>query len=464
MGTRAAGWGAVLGWLPLLLCAAPKPEDWVPARWPWAEAASLELLDGTPVNCLLVRSSSAALARQAAARGVVTLAVVAPSADAVAEACAAAAAGMAGVVLDGDFPEGTAARVREAAADAVVVELGTRARMPLGRATGIIGTFQGVWPGIQIQAGGAVKAAPTGSPWIETNTGFIRAARAWGGATIWLGNLPPAASVIPSERYVQAIADAAMSGARWVLAFDSGLAARLARRDAAAMKTWSRMAQALIFYESHAEWRAMRPHGKLAVVQDAASGGLLSGGILDMLATRHTPVRPVPGERLTAAALEGASIAVNVEGNGLRPEQREILRAFAGAGNMLLTAPPGDKAPASAPESITLDKGEQARLNDLWRDVQSVVGRRNMGVRLFNVSSMLSNLVASAGGKQVVVHLVNYSAYPVENVAVHFLGKFTRATLLAPGSADRKLEIYETEDGGGVDLAQVGVCAAVRLE
>ena len=47
---------------------------------------------------------------------------------------------------------------------------------------------------------------------------------------------------------------------------------------------------------------------------------------------------------------------------------------------------------------ITLDKDQLERLNDIWRDVNSIVGRRNLGVRLFNVSTMLSNVVASAGG------------------------------------------------------------------
>ena len=110
-------------------------------------------------------------------------------------------------MLEGDFPKGTAARVRDVLADshAVVVELTSRARMPLGGADPIIGTYQGVWPGIQVLENGAAKAAPSGSPWIDTNTGFIRSVRAWGPAAVWLGYLPPAHSVITGERYLQAI-------------------------------------------------------------------------------------------------------------------------------------------------------------------------------------------------------------------------------------------------------------------
>jgi len=71
-----------------------------------------------------------------------------------------------------------------------------------------------------------------------------------------------------------------------------------------------------------------------------------------------------------------------------------------------------------------------------------------MGVRLFNVSSMLSNLLVSADGKTAVVHLVNYSDYPVENVAVHFPAEYKRATLTTPEGMAKSLEVYPTEEGG----------------
>ena len=111
-----------------------------------------------------------------------------------------------------------------------------------------------------------------------------------------------------------------------------------------------------------------------------------------------------------------------------------------------------------------VEKAELERLNDIWRDVNSMIGRRNMGVRLFNVSSMLSNYLAAPGGKTAIVHLVNYSDYPVENVAMHYLEEYKRATLISPGSVDKPLEVYKTEEGWGVDVDRVGVCATIRLE
>jgi hypothetical protein len=261
--------------------------------------------------------------------------------------------------------------------------------MSLGANAAVIGTYQGVWPGIAIDEAGAKKSGPTAGVWIDTNTGFLRAVRAWGNAAVWLANEPPARTVITPARYLQVISDAAISGARWVIAFDYDLAARMARREEAAMSTWQRITGLVRYFEQHPEWRAMRETGKLAVVQDPVQdpgkGGLLSGGILDMIAVKHTPVRPIPRQHLSAEALTGASMAVNVDREALTPEQNETLRTFTRGGGTLLTGPPG------------------------WKDLK-------------------------------------------------------HATLLTPEGAAKPLEVYPTEDGWGVDIDRVAVCATIKLE
>ena len=96
----------------------------------------------------------------------------------------------------------------------------------------------------------------------------MRAVRAWGNAAVWLANQPPPKTAVATARYLQVIADAAISGARWVVAFDADFAARLSAREAAALGDWRRMGGLLAYFEQHAEWRAMRGDGQLAVVQD----------------------------------------------------------------------------------------------------------------------------------------------------------------------------------------------------
>ena len=460
MWMRAGRWVAVLGFARLLCGAAPPPPPatWVPVRWPWADPRSLDLLAGTPVNCLLLKTYTPEFIAAAQARGVVALALLAPGGD----IDAALAAKVDGIVLEGEFPEGTAAGIQSV----LVIQLGARNRMPLGlSATNqIVATNQGVWPGISADDDGARKAGPTSGVWIDTNTGFLRAARATGSPTVWIANLPPSKTAVSTTRYLQVIADAAISGARWVIAFDDDLVGRLAAREESAMGTWKRMAGMLRYFEQHPEWRAMPEGGQLALVQDPGKGGLLSGGILDMIAVKHTPVRPISRRQLTPASLAGATMAVNVDGDALTPEQREVLRGFTRAGGTLLTGPPGWKDPTPGAGKITLEKAEMERLNDIWHEVNLMIGRRNMGVRLFNVASMLSNYLAAPDGKTAIVHLLNYSDYPVENVAMHFLGEFKHATLVSPDAGDKPLEIYKTEEGWGVDVDRVGVCATIRLE
>ena len=97
-----------------------------------------------------------------------------------------------------------------------------------------------------------------------------------------------------------------------------------------------------------------------------------------------------------------------------------------------------------------------------WRRMRQT--EKQGGVRVFNASAILSNYLASADGKSALVHVVNYSDYPVENVSIHYLGNYQRATLITLEGAQERLEVYQTGEGWGVSLDKVSVCATVRLE
>ena len=234
MWMRAGRWVAAMSFVPFLCVAAPAPSSWVPVRWPFADTRSLELLAGTPVNCLLFQTPTPELVAAAQARGVVALAVIAPGGEAE-ELDRALAAKVDGIVLEGEFPEGTAAGIAAKNKAISIIELTSRNRLPLGSTAPVLGTYQGVWPGITVDEEGAKKSGPTSSVWIDTNTGFLRAVRAWGNPTVWIANRPPAKTVVATTRYLQVIADAGISGARWVVALDDDLAARLSAREEAAV-------------------------------------------------------------------------------------------------------------------------------------------------------------------------------------------------------------------------------------
>lgn len=211
------GWVAVY-FVVSSLGSALGPAEWVPARCAGSDPRDLARFAGTAVNYVLVRSYNTAFTREAAARGISVLAVVTPAADPVGAVRRAMSAKLAGVVLEGDFSSEVVAQVRDALAGAPLIELTSRNRMTLDSPAPVIGTYEGVWPGAQVVrfGDGSVRAGATGSTWVDTNSGLIRAARALSHATVWLGNRPPSAiiDVVPGERYLQAIADAEIAGGR----------------------------------------------------------------------------------------------------------------------------------------------------------------------------------------------------------------------------------------------------------
>ena len=441
--------------------SAAKPEAWVPMRWPWAEPESLALLEGSRVNCLLMDAGAITkgFLEVAKSRRVEVLAVV-TSAQA-GGAQAAIERGAAGLALRGEFAAADRERMRKLAPQ--TVEFVARVDLRFADPPAVLATEQGVWPGVNVQENDTAHAAPSGAPWIDTNSGFLRFARASAPeAMVWIGVEPPKGQAIPAQRYLQVIGDAAMMGARWVIALDGDLAARLSRREEKALKIWARINGVLSYYEDHAEWRRGRPHGQLAVVQDVANGGALSGGILDMIAVKHTPVRAVEPSRMSASSFDDCQMAVNVAVDGLTDPQKAILREFTKRGGTLLTGPPGWRMPAPKREQVTLAKEDIDKLDQIWKEVNTMTGRKNLGVRLFNVSSLLSNLTAE--GQKLRLQLVNYSDYPVDSIAVHVLGTYRAARLLRPGKPPLELKPYENEDGVGVDIDLIESVATVEIE
>jgi len=423
--------------------------NWIPARWHSHDPATLDLLTKyTPVNCILLEPGDWSVAFSAAAqdRGIAALGVIHPGADAIEQGRRAASLKLAGVVLEGDFPDGTRAALEDS--KILVIDLPSRSHLRLHDHPKILGTDQAMWPGIQVQENGVAVSAPSGAPWIDTNTGFLRFLRSIRTEPIWIANTPPAKTIITPQRYVQAVADAETAGAHWVVALDADFEGRLLSGDAKALAGWRQIGTAMKFYAEHPEWAAMRPYSTLALVEDTDSA-LLSGGILDMLATKHTTVRAVASNDLTQGALSGEKMAADVDPTALTPEQKDILQAWVRKGNTLLTAPPGWKMPvATNATQIAMTKDQMGRLEEIWKEMNALTAMQNPGAKVFNAPSTISNILEGPGGKPVVVHLVNYSDYPLDSMTVRLVGKFTSAMLYTPGEQPKKVDLYDAEGGG----------------
>jgi hypothetical protein len=445
-----------------LLAALP---DWVPARWHSPDARSLEILSGTPINCILLDSPywDAALIRQAGDQGIAALAVLHPGDDIQAAAQRAASLHMNGLVLEGDFDpaavSGLGARFK-----LPVIELPSRHRLRLDDAGPITGTSDALWPGIEIEHGGSTLTGPTSSPWIDTNSGFLSFFRAATSAALWVAVDPPPGKIYPADRYLQAVGDAAIAGAHWVVSLDKDLERRLIAREPAALRTWQRIAAYVRYFEEHREWRGYRPYSRLALVEDTDNGGLLSAGFTDMISFQHTPVRVVPRRRLSADSLAGVGIVLNIDSAPVNPTEERVLEKFTRDGGTLVAPPPGWKYPALTEKQTAPTRRQLEQMEPAWEVAYRATVRKNFGVRLFNVASTVAALLADQDGASFLVHLLNFTDFAGESITIHALGNWKRARLYSPEAPVKELEVYSIPEGTGIDVERIPVFATVRLD
>lgn len=445
--------------------------DCVPARWPSGDPQSLALLEKSPVNCLVIAPGAwdSQFLDAAHKRGLHVLGDI--SANPATDSAKAIEAGLDMLYLEGNFPDAIVEQARStaAAASKSFVWLPDRMHMPIEKADGntpaVVGTYQGLWAGVKLGHEGEAEAAPSGPPWIDTNSGFLRFAKtvAPKGAPVWIANRPPTGQVVSAMRYVQAIGDASMAGAHWVISFDDDFSKKLLAHDADAMKTWERMNTVLRFYRQHRELTELPDYSRLAIVQDVDSGALVSGSVLDMVSSKHVPAFVVPPGTLGSSVLPELKLVLNIAPQLLTEEQKAALRAEARKGAMLINGPPQWKLALPPPTEITFTDDQIKQLDEIWSEINRTLGRDNFAVRVFGAPAMLSNLKATADGSRMVLHLVNFSDYPVEAITIHALDTFSKASLLVP-RGNAKAELFEYEKGSGVDLEKVEDVAILVLE
>lgn len=448
-----------------VLAALP---NWVPARWSSGDPTSLDLLAETPVNCILLESFNwnPDVVKKAGGRGIATLGVLHAGTDLTALAHRAVSLQMTGVVLEGDFDAPAADQVKSVLVNSglTVIEIPVRRRIRLDTRDPIIGTSEGLWPGIQIEHGGSIRSGPTSNPWIDTNTGFLRFLRAANDAAQWIGVRPPAKRAVSVDQYGVVMADAAMSGARWIVSLDEDLASRLLAREPQAISDWKKICAYLGYFENRKEWLGYKPYSKFAVVEDTDSGGLLSASLLDMLSVQHTAVRPVLTRRLDKESLHGARVVLNVDAESISAQQKEALQEFVSSGGVLVNPPRGWRFPPSAEKRLTPDRRQLKQIQGLWEVTYTATVRKNFGARTFNTSSVLYNLLATPDAKSLLIHLVNYVDVPAETVAVQVLGQWKHARLYRPGMPPEDLPLYPIKDGTGIDIDRIPVFATLKVD
>lgn len=438
----------------LLLSSVAAPlADCVPARWDASDPGTLRLLKNTPINCILLEKAhwNDAFLKAAQEAGLRVLPVV-RSAD---EASAALALKPSGLVLQGTFAAPSTALP--------VVRIAPRGDLSL--AAPIEGTAQGLWPGIRAESEGMTAALPTGAPWIETNGGFLRFVRAVlpAESVFWMAMRPPAGQALRGRNYFQALADANFNGAAWVLALDEDFREGLFAGDERFVNEWHQIARGLRFLAEAGEYARWREHGSLALIQDSDTGGLFSGGFLDMLAARHIPATITPSARIATTTKVNTQVLLNTDPAPEGSDRKKQLLDLAKKGITIFNSPLDWNPGRPGGDAFTFLEGDVKVLADAWREINSMLGRRNFGLRVFGAPSTLSNLKVSPDGKKLAIHLLNYSDYPVQDISLHLLGKFTKARMLTP-TGESTPAVYPIEEGIEIEVARLADVAVIVVE
>jgi len=479
-----------LGW------SAPDPARWVPARWDggplevarrgkldtpareaiarWYEPSTLDLLENTPVNCLLVTFSSGAsseaeasqhqlvkeYARVARGRGIAVLGLVYPGADAASVAAAASEAQLDGLVLDGQFPADFASNLRNY--PGIVIPIAQEAASVRMAGAPLV-AVQGVRPSARDLADMGIRAGASAEPWIDSNIWLVRSFRfSPDRRPIWISQEP---NPVLEGDYIRCVADAAVAGGRWIVALDDNLRANLFHKNADALGTWRRIASYLKFAEDHEEWRRFAPFGNLGIIIDNTAD---LDEYLNLVARRQVPYRLIRRDELSGASLasfKAVLAASRVSGT--------ILHDFAEQGGIVIAGPWWGDAPKDDPYAeIPIGKGKVVVYKDeppdpesVAKDLHDLLEPEVMGLSVFNVPTAITYASTTDGGNRVLIQLLNYAGRPVERITLRFNGIFKQARLYTPESAPLDLVAGKTQNGRTeVLVPKVAAWGAVLLE
>ncbi len=498
---------------------ALSPKDWIPARWDggpleaarrsrdknvatnastleaiaeWYSPATLALLEGMPINCLLVTFSAGAepalegkqhqlvkeYARLAQSRGLAVLGIVYPGADPEAVVSAATEAKLDGLVLEGEFPAGTVyAEKLETGLSAgspagVVIPIAREAVTVRTRKAPLL-AVEGVRPGARDLADMGIRAGPSEEPWIDSNIWLVRSFRLgadW--RPIWINQKPDADS---QREYVRCVADSAVAGGRWIVALDDELRVGLLRKNPNASTLWRNVGTYLKFAEDHAEWRGFQPYGNLAIILDTAGDTPdFSNEYLNLVARRQVPYRLIERSRLSSASLAGYRAVLGLDLATVSDTERKTLRDFALDGGLVVAGPSwGDAPDQNNYAEIPLGKGRVVVYKEhppdpemVAKDMLDLLEPEVIGLKTFNVPSVLTYVSTDGPGRRALIQLLNYATSPFNSkITLRLNGNFKTARLFTPEDAPLALEARAMPNGRTeISIPKLAVWGALLLE
>jgi hypothetical protein len=460
----------------------------------WLDPSTLEILRGTPVNCLVVSwaaglpadaeqpNALAPLLAQAKTAGLSCVGMVGGGANKAAAVASARAAGLAAVMMEGEVPN----------AGLPILPIAANPHLAWNSSSPVLVAYNNVWPGIASQGlnsqdwrpGRESQASgPTAEPWIDSNGWFLRLAKVYAPSkTCWLLFEPPGSpNVILADAYRRAIADAASFDGRWVVALDDALRAGLAQKEPSAMETWKAIAGTLDFFARHSQWEANSPVGQVGVISDFSGPNETIGTeTLNLMVRRNVPFRIIEKSKLAAAPLTGYKALISVDEAMPDPAARKKVIDFVQQGGALLASQAwkgagGTPTGAAHPrlDLRKLGKGKLAVCKDaspdpymVARDIHVLLSRANDMSRFFNLSAFLSAHTAAPGGESALLQINNFSGasrFSVSQVTVWFPQQYREARMWTLGS-DTPVALKLEPENTGMEVQVPSISPYAALE
>jgi hypothetical protein len=454
----------------------------------WQTPAALEILRGSPVDCLIINWAAGAPEDQEQQRTLTALI----------EAGRALGISFVGAVSGKQGQQAALAAGRQAGLSAALVEeapaqpcplpliLGCpRSQIPWDSTFPLLSISGNRWPGVGLKTmrGDEAIAGPTGIPWMDSNGWLSLLANQLGkGKQCWLDVDPPDSGSRHAANYPLAVADSQAYGSRWIISLDDRQRSALFRKDLQAMSLWGGIASTLSFFQKHKEWRSYQPQGVLALISDFRGKNQdFADEVLNLLSRRGVQWQVIARPRPCPAHLGHLKVIAWLDDEMPGAELQSRLLAFARQGGSLIV-PPSWKFSEGQPTEGALSEryawrrvgsGRAAQSREEFQDpyqvavdIHLLTSRRNDLARLFNADTANCFCSAPPGGRKSLVQVLDYSsAGPADFVSLWVRRANRKARLWNIATQDPvAIGGRQASDGVEFELPSFSVYAALEFD
>jgi len=456
----------------------------------WLQPSTLEIIEKTPVNCLVIRwaaglpqdaeqqRSLKPLLEKGKELGVFFAGIIEEAADKQAALKNAADAGLSAII---------SSDASKLSCQLPIIESYKRSTLSSTMKSPLLACDDAIWPRLRSNVASdtdSVVAGPTGVPWVDSNGWYVQLARTLSHEKpIWLMFDPPkTTSGLHEESYLLALADTEAYGAHWAVSLDDPFRSELASRGSSAFKKWKSIVDAMSFFQKRQEWNSFRPKSLLAVVSDfSGANEFLSSEVLNLLRRRQLAFSIVEKAPWTETSLGGAQAVLWVDQEPADKEHTMGLLSFAEKGGLLIVPKTWGKIPGTAKgtelddrfEIFSMGKGRVAVARaetenpyELAEEAHLLLSRRNDLFRLWNAGSFNSYLTASPDKKKILLQLINYAGRNAEDLlSIWVRGTYSQTRVWRPCSENAAtVNGVPMQNGQEYHLPPIGYYVAIEME